>query len=203
MENKSLTIVSVIAAGLASLCCIGPLVAVGLGLGAFGAAAFFESLRPYLLVVTVALLGTAFYLTYRKQSQEQCPDGTCAVAPPQKSQKLALWLATVIVVSLAAFPYYSGVFWGGAASASATAFTGKPADGDRTVAVFDIEGMTCAGCAASIQTTLDQMAGVSTAEVSFDTKTARVTYDASHASVEQLVTAISKLGYEVKPQKAG
>ena len=32
---------------------------------------------------------------------------------------------------------------------------------------------------------------------------ARVTYDSSHTSVEQLVTAISKLGYEVKPQKAG
>ena len=50
----------------------------------------------------------------------------------------------------------------------------------------------------SIQTTLDQVAGASTAEVSFDTKTARVTYDASHVSVEQLVTAISELGYEVR-----
>ena len=137
MENKSLTIVSVIAAGLASLCCIGPLVAVGLGLGAFGAAAFFESVRPYLLVVTVALLGTGFYLTYRKQPQEQCADGTCAVMPPRKSQKLALWLATAIVLPLAAFPYYSALFWADAASASATVFAGKPADGDWTVAVFD------------------------------------------------------------------
>ena len=203
MENKSLTIVSVVAAGLASLCCIGPLVVVGVGLGAFGAAAFFDSLRPYLLVVTVAFLGAAFYLRYRKTPAEDCADGSCLVVPPQRSQKVLLWLATAIVLPLAAFPYYSGVFWGDAASASATAFAGKPADGDWTVAVFDIEGMTCAGCAASIQTTLDQVAGVSTAEVSFDAKTARVTYHASHVSVEQLVTAISKLGYEVRPQKAG
>ena len=63
--------------------------------------------------------------------------------------------------------------------------------------------MTCAGCAASIRTKLDQVAGVSTAEVSFDSKTARVTYHASHVSVEQLVTAISELGYEVRPRKAG
>ena len=98
MENKSLTIVSVIAAGLASLCCIGPLVAVGVGLGAFGAAAFFESVRPYLLVVAVGFLAAAFYLTYRKEPQERCADGTCAVMPPQRSQKLALWLATAIVV---------------------------------------------------------------------------------------------------------
>ncbi len=94
MENKSLTVVSVITAGLASLCCIGPLVAVGLGLGAFGAAAFFESVRPYLLVVTVGLLGAAFYLTYRKKPEEKCEEGVCAVAP--KRQGLALWIATMV-----------------------------------------------------------------------------------------------------------
>ena len=202
MENKSLTIVSVIAAGAASLCCIGPLVAVGVGLGAFGAAAFFESVRPYLLVVTAGFLAAAFYLTYRKKPAEKCEEGVCAVAP-KRSQKLALWIATGVVIPLAAFPYYAGLFWADAASASATVSAGKPGDGDWTVAVFDIEGMTCAGCAASIRTTLDQVAGVSTAEVSFDSKTARVRYHASHVSVEQLVTAISELGYEVRPQKAG
>ena len=45
-KNKTLTTAPVLTAVLASLCCIGPLVAVGLGLGAFGASAFFDSLRP-------------------------------------------------------------------------------------------------------------------------------------------------------------
>ena len=55
--NKALTTASALLAGLASLCCIGPLVAVGMGLGTFGAAAFFEGLRPYLLIVAAVRLG--------------------------------------------------------------------------------------------------------------------------------------------------
>ena len=35
MKDKSLTFASIAAAGLASLCCIGPLAAVGLGIGSF------------------------------------------------------------------------------------------------------------------------------------------------------------------------
>src|SRR5207245_939372 len=56
---------SVVSGILASACCIGPLV---LGLMGISGAAFarrFEPFRPYLLVVTYALLGGAFYLTYR------------------------------------------------------------------------------------------------------------------------------------------
>ncbi len=86
MMDKALTTASVLVAGLASLCCIGPLMAVGLGLGTFGAAALFEDLRPYLLIVTGALLVAGFYLTYRKQPAEQCADGSCAVMPPKRTQ---------------------------------------------------------------------------------------------------------------------
>ena len=134
MENKSLTVASAITASLASLCCIGPLVAVGLGLSTFGAAAFFESVRPYLLVVTAGLLGAAFYLTYRKKPVEKCEDGVCAVAP-KRSQGLALWIATMVVIPVAAFPYYSGAFWGEARSNSrsqGTALAAKPASADGT-----------------------------------------------------------------------
>ena len=58
MKDKSLTLASILAAGVASLCCIGPLVAVGLGVGSFGAAAWFEELRPYLLGFTALLLAS-------------------------------------------------------------------------------------------------------------------------------------------------
>ncbi len=210
MENKSLTVVSVITAGLASLCCIGPLVAVGLGLGAFGAAAFFESVRPYLLVVTAGLLGVAFYLTYRKKPEEKCADGVCAVAP-KRSQKIALTIAAVVAIPLAAFPYYSGAFWGEAGSNSrsqGTALAAKPATADGTgvlasEVVFNVEGMTCASCAAGIQATLAHRAGVEGIEVSYGEKTARVAYDPSQITEQQLVSAFQELGYTVALRKAG
>ena len=203
MEDKSFTVVSVITAGLASLCCIGPLVAVGLGLGAFGAAAFFESVRPYLLFATAGLLGAAFYLTYRKRPGEKCEEGVCAVAP-KRSQKLALWIATGIVISLAAFPYYSGVFGGQASSGSqGTALAAKPGTADGSPVVFEVEGMTCAGCAAGIQATLARRAGVEGVEVSYDEKTARVAYDRSQITEQQLISAFEELGYTVARRKAG
>ena len=200
MTNKALTGASLFAAGLASLCCIGPLVAVGIGLGTFGAAALFEGMRPYLLIVTAALLVAGFYLTYRKQPAEQCVDASCAVMPPKRTQKRLLWLVTVMVVPLAAFPYYSGVFW---ASADFGATSQHPVTASTDAfseELFAVEGMTCAGCAVSVQATLEQRPGVASAEVNLDHKTARVKYDASRVSIGQLTTAIQDLGFTATPQ---
>ena len=179
MMNKALTTASVLVAGLASLCCIAPLLAVGLGLGAFGAAALFEDLRSYLLIVTGALLVAGFYLTYRKLPAEQCADGSCAVVPPKRTQKRLLWLVTAVVVPLAAFPYYSGVFWASADSGATNQLPATASTDAFSQALFAVEGMTCAGCAASVQAALEQKPGVTSAEVNFDDKTARVKYDAS------------------------
>jgi len=204
MKNKSFTTASVVTAGLASLCCIGPLVAAGLGLGAFGASALFDSLRPYLLAVTGALLGTGFYLTYRKGSGEQCADGVCAVSPAKKRQKAMLWIATAAVVSLAAFPYYSGLFWGnsGAGGSTALASTAATRAGEVEV-VFDVEGMTCAGCAAGIEATLEKKAGVTAVEADYEAKMARVVYDSSRISEQEIIAAIAELGFAATPRRGG
>lgn len=93
---------SVIAAGVASACCLGPVVLVLLGVGAFGASfAALEPYRPVVLAVTLALLGVAFYSAYR-------PAGGARVCTPasQRRAKLSVWLATLLVLALVTFPYY-------------------------------------------------------------------------------------------------
>lgn len=200
MKNKALTNASVITAGLASLCCIGPLVAVGLGLGAFGASALFEELRPYLLGVTAALLGTAFYFAYRKPSAEACADGSCAVAPGKKSRKVTLWLVTALVVPLAAFPYYSTLFWTSAASGGTTAPMAASSPPGSAQVVFEVDGMTCPGCAAEIQETMRRHPGVTTALVDFEAKTAQLVYNPAVVSVAQLSGVIADLGFTVSPR---
>ena len=200
MMNKALSAVSVLTAGLGSVCCIGPLVASALGLGMFGAATILETLRPYLLIAAASFLTAAFYLTYRKRPAEPCADGSCAVMPWKQSRKRLLWLVTAAVVLLAAFPYYSGVFW---ASADASAASQSPAarsTGTYSQALFAIEGMTCAGCAASVQAALEQQPGVASAEVDFGDKTARVEYDASRVSINQLVAVVQNLGFTATPE---
>jgi mercuric ion transport protein len=110
MKVKSLTLASVIAAIAASICCIGPIVAVGLGLSAAGLGAAVEPVRPYLLGLTFVILAFAFYRAYRRP-EENCAAGVCEKPVSRRTQTLVLWLGAAIVILFAAFPYYSGTVW--------------------------------------------------------------------------------------------
>ena len=201
--NKGLTAASVLTAGLASFCCIGPLVAAVIGVGAFGAGALFESVRPYMLAATAALLGTAFYLAYRKSSGAECADGSCAVSPGRKRQRALLWIVAGLAVPLAAFPYYSGLFMGAEGTADHTAMASTSTEAGNANVVLNVEGMTCEVCASGMQATLSRKAGVSSATVNFEEKIARLVYDPSLVSVEQLTESIADLGFTATPRKDG
>ena len=101
---------SIVAALLASVCCIGPiLIAVlGVGVGVAGVFPWFESIRPFLAILTIALFGTALYMTYRRQ-KEECAEGeACAVPSTKRLQKTMLWIAGVVALMSLTFPYYVG-----------------------------------------------------------------------------------------------
>jgi Cu+-exporting ATPase len=57
-----------------------------------------------------------------------------------------------------------------------------------------LEGMTCAACAARIETTLNRLPGVS-ANVNFATESAGVDFDRARSDVAALLAAVSKAGY--------
>lgn len=58
-------------------------------------------------------------------------------------------------------------------------------------ASFNIEGMSCAvGCAKTIEKKLSKMDGVQHATVDYDTKTAKVEFDASVLTTESLIEAV-------------
>lgn len=98
---------SVVAAALASACCLGPVLLAGIGAGALGAAAArLEPLRPVFLAVTAVLLALAFYGAYRHT-------GTCEAdgrrrAPSRRIARLVVWVVAALVGLLVAFPYYVG-----------------------------------------------------------------------------------------------
>lgn len=95
---------AVLAAGVASACCIGPVAFVLLSVGAFGASlAALEPYRPALLGVTAVLLGGAFYVAYRPTAD--C-DACCPVS--RRRTKIAVWIAAALTAALVTFPYYVG-----------------------------------------------------------------------------------------------
>ena len=60
---------------------------------------------------------------------------------------------------------------------------------------LNIEGMTCDSCAADIRETLEETAGVNSADVTFKRKTAIVDFDEQTVQQSTLVKKIQDLGY--------
>ena len=97
-----------VGAGIASaLCCVGPLVAVAIGVSGAGLAAMFEPLRPYFLGAAGLSLGVGFLWVSREEKQA-CELGTlCASPEARRSMKRWLWIATAIVLVFGSFPWWS------------------------------------------------------------------------------------------------
>ena len=98
------------AAFLASLCCIGPVVFVTLGVGA-GLASAFEPLRPFFVALTVALVAIGFYVVYGRKpvpGGASCAPGEgCAVPRSARRDRIILWVAAVLALVLLTFPQWS------------------------------------------------------------------------------------------------
>ena len=126
----------VVAAFLASLCCVGPLLFVSLGVGA-GLASTFEPLRPLFGGVMLALFAVGFWTVYGRRSAttasarsfgassmegatregtrdcasggatEGAPGVACAVPWRRRRDEVLLWSAVVVALLLWTFPTWS------------------------------------------------------------------------------------------------
>lgn len=110
----------VAAAFLASLCCVGPLLFVSLGVGA-GLAGTFEPLRPFFGVLMLVMLAAGFRALYGRRdapvpiarsggagTASECVAGTACDAPVRRRRDVAiLWGATVLALVLWTFPTWS------------------------------------------------------------------------------------------------
>ena len=106
--TRWLSLGATLAAIGASLCCVLPVVVAFAGVGSAALGALFEPYRPYLIAVTVLLLGFAFYRAYKPQETECAPGATCAVPENRRQQRILLWIVTAVALALLTFPYYIG-----------------------------------------------------------------------------------------------
>jgi mercuric ion transport protein len=183
---------SVVAAVAASLCCILPIIFALAGAGIVGASAFFAQLRPFLVVLTLLLLGFGFYFAYRNPKQV-CESGSaCAVPAVKRSGRIGLWMATAVVLVVAAFPYYSEAVANFLLPSKQAAAAAVP---HLERARFAVEGMDCTACATAIEKKLKTLEGVQNATLSYRQKQATVEFDSDKLSVAQLERAIEDAGY--------
>src|SRR5712691_6897979 len=103
-----------VAALLSSLCCLGPLVLVMLGVsGAWiGNLAALEPYRPLFIGVAVVCLGLAYRSMYRAPAAETCAPGTvCALPQTQRLYKRLFWGVSALVLAALTFPYLMLLFY--------------------------------------------------------------------------------------------
>jgi copper chaperone CopZ len=170
----------VLSATLASLCCLGPVLISAAGIAGIGAFSFFERYRPLLIGITVSTLAIAFVLVYGK-SESACPDGSCRVGPSRNRSKFIVWMAAFAAVLSIAYPNLAGA----------------PYDRDRSAAgpsarriEITVQGMTCVGCNANVESAVRSVDGVSLAQADFRLNSVTVEVDPARATVEQIVDRI-------------
>ncbi len=200
-EEKSKTewtlVGAVIAAVTASLCCILPLVAAGLGVTGFAASELFERWRPYLLGITFGILAIGFFLAYRRPRESCAVGSVCERTPIGRWNRAMLWLVAVLVIVLAAFPYYSP--WVVRAVTKNRQATTIQQSSEAHV-TLNVGGMVCPTCAALLEKNLSQIPGVRRAEVSFEKKQATLDYDPRMVDPSRFTKAITDVGYKVTGQ---
>jgi copper chaperone CopZ len=192
-ENKWIG-VGIFAAVAASLCCIAPLLAILGGIGGVASTfSWLETLRPYLIGLSVIALGTAFYQAYKPKKEIEC---SCEQEEKPKfiNSKKFLWIILAVSVLLFSFPYYSGTFF-----SNVNAVIANTNSENIIEAKINVKGMTCESCEHTIDYSLQTTEGVLSASSSFKTGVAKVKYDKSKVNPEQLKKAIEeKAGYKVK-----
>ena len=169
----------------ASLCCIGPAVTLGLGLGGFTASAWFERWRPGLLGLACLLLGTAWILTWRRR--RHCSrDGACA-RPAGRGQWTLLILATIMSLGAAVYPWL----------ATQRLDTAPPSEITHGLARLRvaIPSMDCAACASGIAATLRRRSGVEAATIDYSSKLAVIDYAPATVTRNELLAAIDATGF--------
>ena len=62
---------------------------------------------------------------------------------------------------------------------------------------FNVQGMSCQGCVASVTRVLKAVPGVANVNVTLQPGAASVDYDASRTNVDALKTAVKDAGYGV------
>lgn len=187
----------VLSAVAASLCCITPVLALIAGTAGLASTfSWLEPARPYLIGITVVLLGFAWYQKLKARKV----DATCNCEEDKLSfwkSKAFLTIITVLVILIMTFPVYSKIFF--------------PKQETKEVIVVDksniqqvklnIKGMTCEACSQTINMALSKVSGVLEYHTQFKDGSSIVKFDHSRTSEKTIIEAVNATGYKVMDEK--
>ena len=190
-ENKLIGS-SLLAAITASLCCITPVLALFVGTSGIASTfSWIEPFRPYLIGLTILVLGFVWFqkLKTKKEIDCECETGE---HPKIIQTKTFLGIVTAFAIIMLAFPYYSGVFYPN---------TNKQIivvdKSDIKTSTFKISGMTCASCEEHVNHEVNKLNGIVNSTASYSNGNAIIEFDRTKTNEAQIEKAINSTGYNV------
>ena len=103
-----------LAAIVASVCCLGPLVLVMIGVGGAWVSnlTLLEPYRPVFIGVALVFMGLAWRQIYRAPAAAQCEPGTlCALPQTNRVYRVMFWVVSALVLLALGFPYLAPLFY--------------------------------------------------------------------------------------------
>jgi copper chaperone CopZ len=189
--SKNAAYTGLFAAVAASSCCIPPVIALIAGVGGSASAlSWMEPFRPYLIGLAIVAIGYAWYNYLKPVKAEDC----CEVgAKPKWYQTKGFLIGITLFAGLSiAFPYYAHIFY--------------PDNKKEVVVVnqsniqtvdFNVKGMTCASCEQHVMHAVNELDGIVNVTASFEDAKAKVEFDNTKTTKEDIIKAIDATGYKV------
>lgn len=194
-ENK------LIGAGLltaitASLCCITPVLALIAGTSGIASTfSWLEPFRPYLIGLTILVLGFAWYQKLKPQKEIDCECETDEKPKFIQSKKF-LGIVTVFAIIMLAFPYYSSIFYPNIEKQIIVVDKS-----DIKTMEFKISGMTCASCEEHVNHEVNKLNGIVNSKASYENGNAIIEFDKTKTNEKEIENAINATGYKVTDRK--
>ena len=181
MKAKQAGILAVI---LGSICCIGPLLLVTIGVGS--GAVFIGRYHWFFIIGAMAVLTWAWAKYLREKTVCDCEHKAIG---GRRSAILTLLITTALVIGFAGLNISRYVF----GSLPPTAENQLANGLSRTI--ISVDGLSCVACEIPVRHALRRIDGVKGIYVSAATKTATVDYEPAKTNPQQLVAAINSTGY--------
>jgi len=194
-DNKLIG-VGLLTAITASLCCITPVLALIAGTSGIASTfSWIEPFRPYLIGLTILVLGFAWYQKLKPKKEIDCECETDE-KPKLIQSKTFLGIVTVFAIVMLAFPYYSGIFY--PSTEKQIIVIDKS---DIKTAEFKINGMTCASCEKHVNHEVNKLNGIVNSKASYENGNAIIEFDRTKTNETEIEIAINSTGYKVTDKK--
>ena len=193
---------SVIASILSSACCWIPLLYLLFSTRAREIAMFFEHNRWIFMAIAGLLLIVGFYQVYFRKACCTSTSDRPFCRRLRVFNIASLWLGSALAIASATLPdYYFEELINAVEKHNPPAVMPAPSSAAITTISLDIEGMTCAGCAATIKHSLLDVEGVMRANVSFRTGKADISIT-EQTDLPALLRVIEQVGFSASLPRA-